>query len=322
MTKRVLVTGATGFVGSVLCDVLVRSGYVVRAALRSENRVPTAVSERVVVGDINTGTDWSPALHDVDLVLHVAARVHILGDEPRNACLYMENNAGGTRRLAEAAANAGVRRLVFMSSVKVNGENSGNGLYGPDDAPCPCDAYGESKAIAEQGLRTVSAQTGMETVCVRSPLVYGPGVRANFLRLLNWVDREWPLPLGAVRNRRSLVSLWNLCDLLVHVLDHPDAAGRTWMVSDAEDLSTPELIHRIGNAMHRRVRLLPVPTRLLYLAGGLLRRKAEVARLCGSLAVDVTRTRDDLGWSPPISLDEGLARTVNWYVREGQSHAD
>lgn len=288
MTKRVLVTGATGFVGSVLCDVLVRSGYVVRAALRSANRMPAAAPERVVVGDINTGTDWTPALRNVDLVIHVAARVHILGDEPRNASLYMESNAGGTRRLAEASANAGVQRLVFMSSVKVNGEDSGNGLYGPDDTPHPCDAYGESKAIAEQSLRAVSAQTGMETVCVRSPLVYGPGVRANFLRLLSWVDKQWPLPLGAVRNRRSLVSLWNLCDLLVHVLDHPAAADRTWMVSDAEDLSTPDLIHRIGKAMQRRVRLLPVPTSVLYLAGSLLGRKAEVMRLCGSLAVEVT----------------------------------
>jgi nucleoside-diphosphate-sugar epimerase len=319
MTKRVLVTGATGFVGSVLCDAAVRSGYVIRAALRTEHRVPAAVSERVVVGDINAGTDWNQALRNVDLVLHVAARAHILGDEPCNAHLYTETNVHGTQRLAEAAARAGVQRLVFMSSVKVNGEDSGNGVYGPDDVPHPRDAYGESKALAEGSLRAVAAQTSMQTVCVRSPLVYGPGVRANFLRLLNWVYEEWPLPLGAVHNRRSLVSLWNLCDLLVHVLGHPAAANRTWMVSDGEDLSTPDLVRRMGSAMNRRVRLLPVPAGLLHLAGGVMRRKAEVARLCGSLAVDVTRTRDELGWSPPVSFDEGLARTVSWYIREGRS---
>lgn len=322
MTKRVLLTGATGFVGSMLCDSLAQSGYIVRVALRSDCNVPVVVSERTVVGTINSATDWSAALHNVDFVLHIAARAHILGAESGNANLYMETNAHATRRLAEAAANAGVHRLVFMSSVKVNGENSGDGLYGPDDAPHPSDAYGESKAMAEQSLRVIAAQSGMEVVCVRSPLVYGPGVRANFLRLLDWVDREWPLPLGAVRNRRSLVSLWNLCDLLVRVLEHPAAAGRTWMVSDGEDLSTPDLIRRIGKAMHRRVRLLPVPTPVLYFAGSVLGRKAEVTRLCGSLAVDVTRTRDELQWSPPVSLDEGLARTVSWYARAGQPHED
>lgn len=318
--KRVLVTGATGFVGSVLCHELARSSYVVRAALRGERALPVGVAEGAVVGDIDARTDWTQALRDVDVVLHVAARAHVLHDDPSNADLYMETNARGTQRLAESAANAGVRRLVFMSSVKVNGEHSGDGLYRAEDVPQPRDAYGESKAIAEQSLRIVAAQTGMEVVCVRSPLVYGPGVRANFLRLLRWVDNERPFPLGAVRNRRSLVSLWNLCDLLVRVVEHPSAAGRTWMVSDGEDLSTPELIQRMSRAMGRRVRMLPVPPRLLHLVGRLLGKEAEVARLCGSLAVDVTRTRDDLGWRPPVTLDEGLARTVDWYVLEGGSH--
>jgi len=317
MSKRVLVTGANGFVGSVLCDMLARSDYVVRAALRVEHPLPPTVPERAVIGDINADTDWHQALRDVDLVIHLAARAHILGDPSRNAHLYTQTNADGTRRLAETAAHAGVRRLVFMSSVKVNGEDSGDGAFGPDDEPHPNDAYGASKALAEQSLRAVAAHTGMQTVCVRSPLVYGPGVRANFLRLLRWVDNGRPLPLGAVRNRRSVVSVWNLCDLLVHVLEQPAAAGRTWMVADAEDLSTADLVRRIGVAMQRRVRLLPVPVALLYLAGGLLQRKAEVARLCGSLVVDTTRTRDELQWSPPVSLDEGLARTVRWYLRKG-----
>lgn len=319
MTTRVLVTGASGFVGTALCDVLTRSGYVVRAALRTEVHTAIAASERVLVGDINADTDWSRALRNVDFVVHVAARAHILGDDQRNADLYLETNARGTQRLAQTAANVGVQRFVFMSSVKVNGEDSGDGLYGPDDTPHPCDGYGRSKAVAEQGLRALAAQFAMETVCVRSPLVYGPGVRANFLRLMSWVDRERPLPLGSVRNRRSLVSLWNLCDLLVRVLEHPAAANRTWMVSDGEDLSTPDLIRRIGDAMGRRIRLLPSPVGVLYMAAGLMGKKAEVVRLCGSLAVDVTKTRDELGWCAPVGVEEGIARTVNWYLRAGQS---
>lgn len=320
MTQRVLVTGATGFVGNVLCETLAQSGYVVRAALRNQGgHVPAAVTERTTVGDIDGDTDWNAALRDVDLVLHVAARAHVLGDQPANAHLYTETNAYGTQRLAEAAAAAGVHRLVFMSSVKVNGEDSGMGSYKPEDTPRPCDAYGESKAMAERSLHAVAARTALQIVCIRSPLVYGPGVRANFLRLLNWVDKERPLPLGAVRNRRSLVSIWNLCDLLVRTLEHPLAANRTWMVSDTEDVSTPDLVRRIGAAMGRRVRLPPVSPVVLRLGAALVGRKAEVARLCGSLVVDVTRTRDELDWSARLSLEEGLTRTVNWYLRESKS---
>ena len=192
--------------------------------------------------------------------------------------------------LANASAQAGIRRFEYLSSVKVNGEETTDHAYTAYDEPHPQDAYGTSKWLAEKHLMEIAARTGMETVIVRSPLVYGPGVRANFLRLLRWVDKEWPLPLGAIENSRSLVSIWNLCDLLVHVLNHPLAPGRTWMVSDGEDLSTPELIRRLGSAMGRRVRLLPVPVGLLRLFGALIGRKAEITRLCGSLTVNIEQT--------------------------------
>jgi UDP-glucose 4-epimerase len=232
--------------------------------------------------------------------------------------LYMETNAYGTRCLAEAAARAGVRRFVFLSTVKVNGERTVGRAYTATDDPRPMDSYGTSKWLGEKSVFEVAARTGMEATVVRSPLVYGPGVRANFLRLLRWVDGQRPLPLAAVENRRSLVSVWNLCDLLGHLLRCPEAPGRLWMVSDGEDLSTPELVRRIGRAMNRRVRLIAVPTSLLRSCGRLLRREAEIARLCGSLTVDVERTRRELAWNPPVTVDEALARTVAWYLCRGR----
>jgi nucleoside-diphosphate-sugar epimerase len=314
---RVLVTGATGFVGQTLCETLARSDNVVRAALRNDRSIPPGVSEKAVVGDIAATTDWRAALRGVDVVIHIAARAHILHDSSANSDLYMETNVRGTERLAHASALAGIRRFVFLSSVKVNGEETTDHAYTADDEPHPQDDYGKSKRLAEEHVREVAARTGMKAVIVRSPLVYGPGVRANFLRLLHWVDNEWPLPLAAIENTRSLVSIWNLCDLLVRLIEHPLAPGRTWLVSDGEDLSTPELIQRIANAMRRRARLVPVPLAVLRLIGGLTGRGAEIARLCGSLAVNIDETCRELGWSPPMKVDEALARTVTWYLSDG-----
>jgi nucleoside-diphosphate-sugar epimerase len=316
---RVLVTGATGFIGRVLCDVLAQAGYRVRAALRMDRSVPVCVAEKVVVGDINSTTDWTQALAGVDFVVHVAARAHVLDDSPANADLYIETNARSTQRLVAGAAQAKIRRFVFLSSVKVNGEETADQAYTPLDEPRPKDAYGHSKWLAEKFVMQAAGSSDMQAVIVRSPLVYGPGVGANFLRLMRWVDKEWPLPLGAIKNRRSLVSIWNLCDLLVQVLKNPIAPGRIWMVSDAEDLSTPDLIRRIGSAMGRHVRLVPVPVGLLQLFAGLVGCRAEIARLCGSLWVDITHTRDELGWSPSVTVDEALARTITWYLGEGRS---
>ena len=317
---RVLVTGATGFVGTILCDVLAEAGCTVRAALRQERTPPRSVSESVVVGDIGAVTQWSAALRGVDAIIHTAARAHVLGDSPANADRYMESNARGTLRLAQAAARAGVSRFVLLSSIKVNGEGTTNRPYGAADAPAPQDAYGRSKLAAESGLAEVAAGSSMETVSVRPPLVYGSGVRANFLRLLSWVDRGRPLPFGAIDNRRSLISVWNLCDLLLRVVQHPVAPARICLVSDGEDVSTPDLVHRLGATMNRPVRLLPVPVALLRLGGLITGKSAEIARLCGSLVVDSGPTRRELSWSPPLTVNEGLQRTVAWYQESRRDH--
>ncbi len=313
---RVLVTGGTGFVGRPLCRALLGAGFDVRVALRSPASIPEDACEPAVVGEIDSRTDWSSALRNVDVVIHAAARVHVMNDRGRGDT-YVETNARGTEQLASSAARAGVGRFVYVSTIKVNGEQTLRRPFSSDDPPAPQDDYGRSKWLAEQLIARVCASAPMESVIVRPPLIYGPGVKANFLRLMRWVDAEKPIPLGAVRNSRSLVSVWNIVDLLTLAARHPGAAGRTWLVSDDEDLSTPELIRRLGAAMRRRVRLVPVPVVALQFAGWLMRRP-EIARLCGSLAVDVAPTRGLLGWSPPWTVDRSLARTVEWYLSEGR----
>ena len=231
---------------------------------------------------------------------------------------YFKTNADGTHRLAQQAAAQGIRRLVYLSTVKVNGDESGDQAYSAADVPRPQDAYGASKLRGEQSLAAAAAASGLQSVVVRSPLVYGAGVRANFLRLLEWIDRERLLPLGAIRNRRSLISVWNLSDLLVQTLGNPQAAGGTWMSSDGTDLSTPDLVRRIACLMRRRARLIAVPVPLLRVVGTLSGRTSDMSRLCGSLTVDIAETRSRLGWVPPLSLDEGLKRTVLWYLSKGR----
>ena len=317
--KRVLVTGATGFVGSVLCDALARSGYTVRAALRDAARKPAGAAEQVVIGDLGMNNPWQAALAGVDAVIHTAARAHVLGDPDENADLYMQANAAATGNLAVQSAQAGIRRFIFLSSIKVNGEGTSARAIRSTDYPRPAEAYGRSKWQGEKNA-LAAAGTAMGVAIVRSPLVYGSGVKANFLRMLRWVDKEWPLPLGAVDNRRSLVSVWNLCDLMLRLLGDSVPAGRIWLVSDGEDLSTPQLIRRLAAAMDRRARLLPVPVSVLKTLGGWLGYRAQIDRLCGSLVVDIAQTRNELNWSPPVSVDEGLRRTVDWYLSMGGSH--
>lgn len=317
--KRVLVTGCSGFVGRTCCEALTLAGYSVRGAGRLGSRRVGAVADTVVVGEIRRDTDWREALLDVDFVVHLAARAHVINDTVNSGGLYDEINEFGTRRLAEAAAAAGVRRFVYLSSVKVNGEESTTRPFTAADEPRPVDAYGRSKWLGEKALLEIARKSRMEATIVRSPLVYGPGVRANFLRLMQCVDRLWPLPLGGIRNSRSLVSIWNLTDLIVHVLEHVAAPGNIWMVSDGEDLSTPALVRRIGRAMNRKVWLPRVPVSMLQLGAALLKKQLEMARLCGSLSVDIDRTRRELNWIPPVTVDESLARTVTWYLSEKRS---
>jgi nucleoside-diphosphate-sugar epimerase len=316
---RVLVTGASGFVGRVLCTTLTDAGYAVRAAVRrSTGYEDSEGTETVAIGDLATA-EWSAALRGVDCVVHAAARAHT-GDARSRPELYLQTNAHGTRRLAVAAVRAGIGRFVYLSSVKVNGEGAER-PYGALDEPRPQDPYGESKLLGEKFALQVAAGSAMGVVIVRSPLVYGPGVRANFARLLRWVERGWPLPLAAIHNRRSLVNVWNLCDLLQRLLIHTAAPGRIWMVSDAEDLSTAELVRRIARELHRPARLFPVPATALRIAGAMLGASAEIARLCDSLTVDIAATRRELEWSPPVSVTEGLARTVLWYRSEAHARA-
>ena len=315
--NRVLVTGATGFVGSALCEQLARGGYQVRAAVRAARQLPDAIAEQVVVGDIGPSTEWESALRDVDHVVHAAARAHVMGDSIRNSDQYFATNAQGTRRLAQAAAQSGVRRFLYLSSIKVNGEERTR-PYSPADIPHPQGMYAVSKLSGEEAVTQAAASGSMQAAVIRPPMVYGAGVRANFLRLLSWVDRQWPLPLGAVDNRRSLVSVWNLSSLLTQMLSVDAAVAGTWLVSDMEDLSTPGLIRRLAELMRRRARLIPVPESMLRMAGRLTGRSAEVDRLCGSLTVDATKTKQELGWSPPLSVTEGLARTVEWYSSRGR----
>jgi nucleoside-diphosphate-sugar epimerase len=313
---RVLLTGATGFVGAHLGAFLADSSCVVRAALRTRGAALPGVAEVAAVGDIGAQTDWRAALDGVDTVIHAAARAHRpAGRDPEEP--YLEVNARGTQTLARAAAQAGVRRFIYLSSIKVNGEGRADRPYSAADDAHPSDGYARSKWAGERYLREIAEGSMLQGVVVRAPLVYGPGVKGNFLQLLRWVHAGRPLPLGGIANARSLVSLWNLCDLLRRLIEHPAAPGGPWLVSDGEDLSTPELVRRIARAMGRPIRLPRVPAPLLRLAGELTGRGAQVRRLCDSLTVDIGPTRSRLGWSPPMGVNEALEHTVRWYVSSG-----
>jgi len=314
VSPAVLITGANGFVGRHLQQTLADLGIAYRAAVR---RQTSPVDPReFVVSDVGPGTDWNAALEGVNAVVHLAARAHIVKETARDPLVeFMRVNAEGTLRLAHAAVAAGVRRIIYLSSIGVLGNESGDSPFTNASPPNPHNAYAESKLAGEVAVRTVSSQ--IEVVVVRVPLVYGTGVRANFYRLLRSVDEGLPLPLGAIHNRRSLVSVWNLCDLLSTTLRHPAAPGRNWLVSDGEDLSTPELIRRLARHMQRKARLLPVPISVLNALGRLTGRQGQITQLCGSLALDITETQNELGWRPPVPVDEGLRRTVSWYYSSG-----
>jgi nucleoside-diphosphate-sugar epimerase len=315
---RFLVTGATGFVGKRVCSLLAERGFAVRAAVRAAPAEAPAAVEWEAVGEIGPSTKWSQALAGIGCVIHLAARVHEMKDRASDPLAsHREVNVHGTTCLARAAAAAGVKRLVFMSTVKVLGDARST-PYRDTDAPAPADPYGQSKWEAEQALAEIAAQTGLEVVILRPPLVYGPGVRANFFRLMELVFRGVPLPLGAVTNRRSLAFVGNLADAVLATSMHPAAAGESFLVSDGEDLATPELIRRIAAAFDRVPRLLDVPPALIRTTARVLGKTATAERLIGSLTVDSTRIRQRLGWMPPFSLDQGLSETARWFVETGR----
>ena len=385
MIINVLVTGANGFIGRVLCDKLITDGYQVRGAVRGAAQMTALPSgvERVVVGDIGPETDWSEALDSIEGIVHLAARVHVMRESATDPlAAFRQVNVVGTERLARQAAKAGVKRLVYISSVKVNGErtdpqitqitrirkrgigiktNSGiegfrnlgiegrkgrrtevnpqitqitrirkkgaesrgqegelKEFFSEKDVPEPQDPYAVSKWEAEQVLRDVAAETGLEVVILRPPLVYGPGVMANFLRLVKLVKLGIPLPFVCVKNRRSLIYLENLVDAIIICIIHPRAAGQTYLVSDGRDLSTPELIQRMASALGRPVRLFSIPPFLIRLAGKLLGKSAAIDRLLGSLTVDSTKIRKELEWNPPYTMEQGIRETAKWYQKAGE----
>jgi nucleoside-diphosphate-sugar epimerase len=302
------VTGAGGFVGRALVPALERAGLGVRTAGRAE------------LGAVGPDTKWREALAGIDAVVHLAARVHVMKEDAAAAeAEYDRVNHLGTVRLAEAAAQAGVRRLVFLSSVKVNGEATGEKAFAPEDTPAPVDAYGRSKLAAERALAEIAAAGRLEAITLRPPLVYGPGVKANFLALLRLCAAPWPLPFGAVDNRRSLVFVGNLADAIVTCLGaETPTPFATYLVRDDEDLSTAALIRRIRAAMGRPAGLVGVPPRLLDSALRALGRGALADRLLSSLQVDDRAFRRDFRWRPPFVSREALAETVSWYHRDGR----
>ena len=311
----VLVTGATGFIGKRLCQCLIDSGQPLRQAVRSTPPALASGEGIVQIGDIGPQTDWAAALQSVDAVVHLAAHVHQMASSEETDSRYFEVNTLGTERLATAAAKAGVKRFVYLSSIKVNGEQTAaNAQFTEEQTPHPLDPYGVSKGEAEQRLRSLAATSGMEVVIIRPPLVYGPGVTANFARLIRLVGNGLPLPLASVRNRRSLVFLDNLVDFIVCSLHHPAAAGQTFLISDGEDLSTPDLIRKLAGAMGRSARLWPCPLSLLRLAGKLSGRSAVIDRLSDSLRVDSSKAQKVLGWQPPYTVAQGIQKTVDWYL--------
>lgn len=314
---RVLLTGATGFVGcAVQVRMLADGEHALRCAQRQLPAQPVAGVEYCLAPSLGPEADWSEALLGVDAVIHCAARVHVMNEQAADPLAeFRRVNVQGTLRLARQAAAAGARRFVFVSSIKVNGEQTPAGAaFRADDESRACDPYGVSKREAEEGLLALSAETGLEVVIVRPPLIYGPGVKANFLSMMRWLSRGVPLPLGAIDNRRSLVALDNLVDLLVLCLTHPGAAGQRFLVSDGEDLSTSELLRRLARALGRPARLVPVPQALIEWAARLLGRQSFSQRLCGSLQVNIDKTRGLLGWTPPLTVDQALAKTAAHFL--------
>ena len=314
----ILLTGGSGLVGRSVLESLSKC-QPVRAALRHLN-VAEATSGRVdfIQSSLSLDQDWSSALSGVSVVVHCAARVHVMNEGAKDPLLeFRRVNVDGTLNLARQASEAGARRFIFISSIKVIGECTDlDHPFTADQIPAPSDPYGVSKHEAEIGLIALSEETGMEIVIIRSPLVYGPGVKANFLSMINCLQRGIPLPLGSVtKNRRSFVFLGNLVDMIITCINHPAAANQTFLVSDDEDLSTAGLLDRMALALGRSSKLITVPPALITLGAKIIGRSDISQRLCGSLQVDIKKTKDLLGWSPPVSVDEGLRQTAAHFLK-------
>jgi UDP-glucose 4-epimerase len=318
---RVVVTGANGFIGNALCHALADAGLTVIGTVRAAERMQrSAPYAQVSVGDIDGLTDWIGVLQNADVVIHLAALAHGNARGARGLVTSLRRvNVDGAENLACQASAAHVKRLVYVSSIKVHGEQTRGRILSVEDTPSPQEPYAISKLEAEQALRNVARQTGLQVVLVRPPLVYGPRVGGNVLRLMRWVDKGLPLPLASIDNRRSLIALDNLVNFLSLCIEHPAAAGQTFLVSDGYDLSTPELTRRIAKAMGRALRLWPLPPPLLQRLTRAAGKGEWYDKLCGSLQVDMRATSEVLGWRPRVSIDEAMSRTVDSYLRHKRS---
>ncbi len=306
--SKILVTGASGFVGSRLCEVVAHDGWSVRRAVRHFSG-----TQDEVVAELRDDTDWSEALKNIDVVIHLAARVHVMNDDAIDPLSeFRAVNTSATLCFAKQAVESGVKRFIFLSSIKVNGEFTQSGLaFKPDDGFIPTDPYGLSKYEAEQGLLELAEQTDMEVVIIRPPLVYGPGVKANFASMVKWVNRGVPFPFGAVYNKRSLIALDNLVSFIVHCIDHPKAANEVFLVSDGEDVSMSELLRKVAKVFGKKLRLIPIPVCLMIFLAKLIGKGDVASRLFGSLQVDSSKARDLLGWKPVITMDKQLKKIVD-----------
>jgi len=310
---KILITGSTGFVGQVLVEKLAPHKIIEIG----RNKRQSKQESYLYIDNINGQISFNLAERNCDVVIHCAARVHVMNDDAINPLqAFREVNTYGTLNLAQQAADAGVKRFIFISSIKVNGESSALGNpFKPDDSFIPTDPYGLSKYEAEVGLRKIAAETGMEVVIIRPPLVYGPGVKANFASMMKWVNRCLPLPLGGIKqNRRSLVAVDNLVDLIITCIDHPKAANQTFLVSDGEDFSTTGLLENMSKALNTPNRLLPIPASWFNLASQLIGKPAIAQRLCGSLQVDISKTMELLDWKPPYSTANSMRKTADAFL--------
>ncbi|CDT94230.1 UDP-glucose 4-epimerase family protein [Vibrio coralliirubri] len=311
---NMLVTGSTGFVGSRIVELAKERDWAVIPVVRKQIE---PLTNSLVIPSIDASTDWSGAFEGVDCVVHCAARVHQMNETEQDALIaYRDINTLGTLNLAKQAAEAGVKRFVFVSSIKVNGELSEPNLpFEPNLKNTPQDPYGLSKYEAEVELAKLSKETGLEVVIIRPPLVYGPGVKANLLSMMRLIDKGIPLPFGAIKNQRSLVYLDNLSNLILTCCEHPSAPGYTFLASDDQDVSTTQLMQTIAHAMGKSPRLIPIPMSWIQAGSSVLNKQHIAQRICGNLQVEIGLTKDILGWKPPVSFEQGIKRTVEAYLK-------
>ncbi|MCX7114412.1 MAG: SDR family oxidoreductase [Gammaproteobacteria bacterium] len=324
LKKTILITGATGFIGKHLAQALLTTeiprfarddvGVTLHLSSRSKIDFPHHPNASIFSPiNLDPEANWSPALANCDVVIHTAARVHVLNEAADNPLYeFRRVNVDGTLALARQAVEHGVKRFIYLSSIGVNGARTvGDARFSAEDVPSPENDYAMSKWEAEQGLQQLAAETGMEVVIIRPPLVYGPDAKGNFQRLISWVNRGLPLPLGAIHNRRSFVSIDNLLSLLMVCVESPHAANQVFLVSDGDDVSTTELLRRVGLALKKPVRLLPIYPAILKMAATVLGKQADVGRLCDSLEIDISKTSSVLGWKPPFNMRDTLVRMVD-----------